>query len=110
MIPTPSPRRTVWVVNRSSHDFSSAEKFGCLRFLSEGLLRKRNVTQMMRVFEAALSDSSPSDFILPTSLTVMSIVAALAFAQKHGKVNLLLYEDGRYKNRTICLKEFQDAH
>lgn len=97
--------RKVFIVNRSAHDFKPAEQFGELHYLSEGLLRKRNVTFMARKFAEGLANSDEHDYILPTALTVMSLVAALVFAQKHGRVNLLLYEGGKYKARTLVLEE-----
>ena len=95
------PTKNVWVVNRSTHDFSGAERFGELRFLSEGLLRKRNVAFMVRKFERALVCSSGEDFLLPTSLTIMCMIAAVCFVRRHGRLNLLIFEDGKYKARTI---------
>ena len=100
-----SERHKVFIVNRSTHDFSAAERFGELVFLSEGLLRKRNVAFMARKFDSILIDSEPEDYILPTSLTVMGIVAALMFARRHGRVNLLLFEEGKYKARTLMLEQ-----
>lgn len=99
----------VWITNRSSHDFSAAEKYGTLCYLTEGLMRKRNVVHMARTFESVLSDSSPDDYLLPTSLTIMSMVAALVFYQKHGRVNLLIFEDNTYRARTLVLKEHSDV-
>lgn len=97
--------RTVWVVNRSAHDFSKAERFGRLEFLSEGMLRKRNVSYMARKFSDSMKSSSPDDFLLPTSLTIMSMIAALCFFQLHGRVNLLIFDDGKYVSRTITFNE-----
>jgi hypothetical protein len=98
-------QRTVWVVNQSSHDFSPATRFGKLRFLSKGLLRKRNVNFMARQFEEALAESTENDYLLPTSMTVMSVVASVLFAIRHNRLNLLIYENGSYKVRTLILNQ-----
>jgi len=101
-MPRPAcPKRNVWIVNRSTHDFSDAERFGSLRYLSEGLLRKRNIAFMVRKFEKALMCSHAEDFLLPTSLTIMCMIAAVCFVRRHGRLNLLLFEDGKYKARSI---------
>ena len=105
------PTRSVWITNRSSHDFSGAERFGALRFLSEGMLRKRNVAFMVRKFEQALECSTPDDYLLPTSLSIMTALAAVVFVQKHGRLNLLIFEDGKYKARTVVFgKEKEDGN
>lgn len=106
----PKDKPKVWITNRSSHDFSAAEKYGTLCYLTEGLMRKRNVVHMARTFESILSASSPEDYLLPTSLTIMSMVAALVFYQKHGRLNLLIFEDNTYRARTLILKEQGDEH
>lgn len=94
----------VWVVNKSTHDFTPARQFGEIRFLSEGLMRKRNVAFMMRHFEAALAASEPNDWLLPTAMTVMCITASLAFYKRHNRVNLLLFEGGKYIGRVITFE------
>jgi len=106
------PTKNVWIVNRSTHDFNGAERFGTLRFLSEGMLRKRNVAFMVRKFERALACSSEHDFLLPTSLTIMCMVAAVCFVRLHGRLNLLLFEDGKYKARSIVFdsEEKKEEH
>lgn len=97
----PKTKRNVYVVNKSNHDFSLAERHGELKFLSEGLLRKRNVNFMARKFLDELRDSRDEDFVLPTSLTIMSIVACVCFVMKHCRLNLLIFDEGSYKVRTL---------
>lgn len=111
--PSSLSRPTVWITNRSTHDFSAAEYYGTLRFLSKGILSKDNVTHMARQFELELAESTAEDFLLPTSITIMSIVAALVLFNKHGRVNLLIHKShsgkNTYKARTLVLeKEYKD--
>lgn len=92
----------VYIVNRSGHDFSTAGRFGELVYLSEGEVDKLASNEIYRRFTAAMKGSKPDDYILITSLASMCAVAAACFAFKHGTLNLLLYERGRYVER--CLK------
>jgi len=93
----------VFIVNKSSHDFSDAARFGDLVFLSEGSFDPYSVGKMYREFEVILKHSSPEDYILPTGLSVMQIIVAAIFANMHHKLNLLLFSNGRYIERRIVL-------
>ena len=84
--------RKVYIVNKSTHDFSSAERFGDLVFMSEGPINRYAVSQMERQFSEIMKDSNPEDYILCTSLTQMNIVAACTFQNMHGRVNLLIHK------------------
>ena len=82
----------VYIVNKSSHDFSKAEKFGLLIFMSEGRLNRYGTNDMCRKFEDAMRNSKEDDWILPCSLNTANIVASSIFAMKHKRLNLLLYK------------------
>jgi len=97
----------VYIVNKAGHDFSAAEKFGELVYLSEGPINRLALTAMYREFSEKLKDSSPDDIILPTGYSIMTMVAAVIFAHMHGKVNVLLYKDGRYMSRSLVLDDSQ---
>jgi len=95
------PEPTVYIINRSSHDYSAAMRFGKLEYLSEGTINKFNVNDMDRQFRERLSNSTPNDYLLLTSLTIMSTIAAIVFVEKHGKLNLLLFRSGDYIERRL---------
>lgn len=93
----------VYVVNRSNHDFSDAEKYGRVIFLSEGPMNRYATNNMLRMFQEGLMNSSPSDYIVPCSLNVMNSLACAVFARRHGTLNLLLFKDGKYIERNHVL-------
>ena len=93
----------VYVVNKSSHDFSSAEEYGNLVFLSSGPMNRYGTNNMIREFSEIMRDSSPNDYIVPCSLNVMNIIAGAIFASKHKKLNLLLFRNGEYIERNHIL-------
>ena len=90
---------TVFVVNKSSHDFSPAEKYGKIKFLSKGPMNRYSTNNMVRMFSEELKDSLPTDYIVPCSLNVMNSIACAIFARMHGKLNLLLFKNGEYIER-----------
>ena len=90
-------KRKVYVVNKGGHDHSDAERFGELVFLSTGAMNRYATSTIYRKFVKVLRGSSPGDYILPTGLTVMTLIACAIFARMHGKLNLLLYRTSRNK-------------
>jgi hypothetical protein len=91
----------VYIVNKSAHDFSQAEKFGKLIFMSEGRLNRYGTNDMVRKFTDAMRNSREEDFLLPCSLNTANIMAGAIFAMKHKRLNLLLYKPstGEYIER-----------
>ena len=90
-------KHKVYVVNRGGHDHSDAERFGELVFLSHGSMNRYATSTIYRKFVKVLRSSSPDDYILPTGLTVMTLIACSIFARLHGKLRLLLYRTSRNK-------------
>lgn len=103
--------KNVYIINRGCHDYSKAEKFGNLIYLSDGSFNLLSTGRMYRRFYSILKDSHEEDYILPTGLTIMGIVAGAVFASIHHRLNLLIYytdrngNNGRYKERTIIMEE-----
>lgn len=95
--------KRVYIVNKSSHDFKPAEKYGDVIFLSEGSMNRYAVNSMHRQFSDAMSISEDHDYIVPCSLNVMNSIACAIFANKHGRLNLLLFKDGLYIERNLVL-------
>jgi len=93
----------VFIVNKSSHDFSDASNYGEPVFLSEGPMNRYSTNNMHRSFTDTMKDSSENDYIVPCSLNVMNCIACAVFAYKHGKLNLLLFKEGSYIERNMIL-------
>jgi len=91
--------KRVYIVNKSSHDFGPAEKYGEVKFLSEGSMNRYATNSMIRQFSEVMQLSESDDYIVPCSLNVMNSIACAIFAKKHGCLNLLLFKDGTYIER-----------
>ena len=89
----------VYIVNRSTHDFSAAEEYGKLIFLSEGPMNRYSTNHMFRKFKEVMKSSHEDDYIVPCALNVMNSIACSMFTHKHGKLNLLLFKEGEYVER-----------
>jgi len=94
---------TVYVTNKSAHDFSAAERFGEIFFVTSGRLNRYNINDMHRHASEALEESEPGDYIVPCSLNTLNSIVCATFAVKHKRLNLLLFKDNSYLERTILL-------
>lgn len=108
-------KKSVFVINKSSHDFSGAERFGNIVFMTEGSLPRFATSKMFRAFAPYIEASKPSDYILLSAMTVMCSIACAMFAAKHGRVNLLIYkpdpiETSKYVERVIIINEGSKAY
>ena len=88
-------KRNVYVVNKGGHDHSDAERFGKLVYLSTGALNRYATSTIYRKFVKILRNSNKEDYILPTGLTVMTLIACSIFARIHGELNILLFRAPR---------------
>lgn len=95
---------TVYVVNKSGHSYKSAERYGKLEYLTEGYVNKFNVNSIWRQMEKKLKHSTPGDYLLPCSLGVSNMIAGAVFACKHGVLNLLVYQHGKYVERNLKIE------
>lgn len=102
---------TVFVVNKGIHDHSDALRFGELVYLTEGAINRYGTSNMFREFLPKLSESKPEDYILPTGLTIMNIIAGSIFVKLHDRLNLLIFKanrkggGGRYVERCMVFAD-----
>jgi hypothetical protein len=98
--------KKVYVTNKSGHNFQDALRFGDeIIYLSEGRVSPFAVNSLYRDFAEALRDSTPEDYLVMTSLPILSIIAASILARKHGRLNILIYREGKYCERNIMVDE-----
>ena len=98
--------RKVFIANKSGlHNYSAAEEFGEIIFVTQGRINRLDITEMVLAFQDALAHSSPEDFILTTGPAVLNSIGCAVFAHMHGRINLLLYKNLEYKPREIMLGE-----
>ncbi len=94
----------VFIPNKSGHDFSPAEQYGQPVYATTGLINRFAVGEQARMWANCIKSSVPKDFILVTSLTNLVVIGAAMFGFLHGRINLLLYRNGKYIARTIVFK------
>lgn len=95
--------RKVYIVNRGAHNFTEAQKYGRLVFMTEGFQPKYGVNTAYRRFVFCMQDSHEEDWLLLTGMSTLNAIASAIFASKHGRLNLLLFNGKGYVKRTIII-------
>ena len=95
--------KRIYVVNKSGHIYDAAEEYGTLVFVSEGTVDRYDANGIWRMWTDALADSRPDDYLLLTSLNILCSIGSAVFARKHGRLNVLLYKQGKYIPRELNL-------
>ena len=95
----------VFIPNKSGHDFSASSKYGTATYITQGLINRFSVGHMARKWALHLRSSLPSDFIMLTSLTILTVVGAAIFGHLHGRINLLIFRNNKYIARTVVFDQ-----
>ncbi len=91
----------VYIPNKSGHDFSAAERFGTLIYLTRGNIDRFGVTNLYRELMEIMVDAQVEDHWLVSSLAIVNAVGVGILARKFGKVNFLIFKEGIYVERTL---------
>jgi len=97
--------KRVYVPNKGTHDYSEAWAFGEVVFCTEGFVNRKDLLTMQAEIENAFVDAEPDDYILLTSLTTLCSVACSIFTHRFGRLNLLIFEDGKYLERFLTFND-----
>lgn len=99
-------RTKVYIANRSGHDFTPAEQYGELVYLTDGTVTVYDTNRIYRMVAEKLNDSSPDDYILPTGISTVTIVAVQCLSLMHnGVVRYLIWKpNGSYEVRVLDVK------
>jgi hypothetical protein len=108
----------IYVANKGEHDYSSLNRFLNKRedpeagvvFLTKGPIDVHNLRAYQKKVALFLKDSKPTDFILHGGPPSLQSIITAGFAQKHDKLNLLIYrgESKPYKIITIDYSKVHD--
>lgn len=103
----------VYVPNKSYHDFRSAERFGELIFLTEGIVKRFNTNDITRQCYEMMKDAQPNDYVLISGLSIINSIACAIFARRFGRINVLLHDpkSGDYRSRSVVIDDKEvDLH
>jgi hypothetical protein len=91
----------VYVVSKASYDFSLINKWGPHTFVVNKRYNPTNIKAMMTDVEEGLKDSKPDDYVLLNGLPVLQSLVCITFVRMHGKLNVLIFNNGEYMERRL---------
>jgi hypothetical protein len=94
-------RPKVFIINNSGHDFSQAEDFGELVFLTSGAVDSSKSNLHYRELAAKMSEAKEGDYILVTSLASINAIAGWIMGRLGLNLRLLIYSNNKYVVKTI---------
>ena len=94
-------RRKVYVPNDWQHTATDAEVYGELVYLTHGQISRTAIRENMTRIEVGLEGSRSDDWLVVGSLSVLTALCAAKFASTHGRLNLLLWDRGRYVPKRV---------
>lgn len=94
-------KHTVYIMNDAGHDYSAAEEYGEIVFLTNSVVRKFDVQRLYHDISDKLRESEPEDYLVVGSLPILNALAASVQVRHHGKVNFLLFRGGSYVPKTV---------
>lgn len=99
-----TPKKRVYILVNSGHDYSDAERFGSLHFLNVPVEAKGDINQLYAFLTQALWDADPNDYLMIGSgAASMGCVATAVMTEWFGRVNFLLYRKDRYEEQKLIL-------
>lgn len=101
---TDERRPLVYVPNQAGHDYTQADSFGEVVYITKGRIRKYDLQAFYEQASRVMSGSAPSDYILISSLNSICAVCSAIMAAKHGIINILLYRQDRYVEYSIQVR------
>ncbi len=88
---------SVYIINKSGHDYSSARKYGKLVYLTEGLIVPDKITLHYRILAEKMRGAKPGDYILVTSIASINCIAGWIIGTLGFPLNLLIYNNKHRK-------------
>ena len=101
----------VYVTNFAGHDYTKAEKYGEIRYVTKGYVSFHSLDRIKYRICEALQDTQDDDWLLLSGIPMICVVAACYWLWKHKKLKLLIHDkrsDGDYRELIISDKNFTD--
>lgn len=101
----------VFVTNFAGHDYSKAEKYGEIVWITRGYISFHSLDRVKYRICEEVDKSNEEDWLLLSGIPVVCVLAALYWQWKHKKVKLLVHDkkgDGEYRELIVTDKNWSD--
>jgi len=99
----------VFIPHKGPHDYSQAEKFGELVFLSDGLIVNKKVNFIYQQCFEGMRDAAEDDCLLISGLPIVVSIASAILVERFGRVNYLIWAGNDYVQRRLVLRRNENG-
>lgn len=85
-------KNKVFVTNYADHDYSSAEKYGELVFITKGYVSFKSLDRLRLIVYETIKESNENDWLLISGHGVVSLICGIVWFAKHKKCKLLIWD------------------
>jgi hypothetical protein len=96
----------VFIVNYAGHDYTAAESWGELVPLTIGHVPQGSLDRLMYDI-TKLNDSGSEDWLLPSGLLILNVIASAFWMRKHKELRLLVRDR---RNKTYREMKISSSH
>ena len=100
---------SVWIVNKGSHPYDPAEKFGKLKTLTEGRVNIFALDNLTAEITSKLESegATANDLLLVSGYAILNLIAGHWFLKKFGRCKLLVWGANRQKYMVLTMQDFK---
>lgn len=93
----------VFVANYAGHDYAEAEPFGEIRYITKGFISFGNLDRVKYQIAESILNTTKDDWLLLSGVSIINVLSALLWYERHGIVKLLNYDKSGGKYREMIL-------
>lgn len=82
----------VYIVNFAGHNYQQAEEYGEIVPVTIGYVSLGSMDRILFDIITGIKDSSPEDWLLPSGLIPVNLMAGAIWMRMHGKLKMLLWD------------------
>lgn len=106
--------KKVFVTNFAGHDYTKAERFGDLVYLTRGYVDFNSLDRLKFRIAERLLDATDEDYLLFSGNSYISIIAAIIWYERFKKVKLLVHDfrkqgENEYRESIITEKNVNET-
>lgn len=92
--------RRVYVTNYAGHNYTKAESYGELRFVTQGYVNFKDRDRLVYDLATKIADSRPDDYLLLSGHLIVNIVCFQLWMTKHNRCRILSWSNRWSKYET----------
>jgi len=94
----------VFIANFAGHDYTKAEVYGELRFITKGFVSFQSLDRLKFQVAEQVVHSRPDDWLALSGTNIVNVLAAVLWFSMHGTVKILNYDKNTSTYREIVME------